>query len=55
VFVLGIGSILIGVVLMIIWNLMAPAYFRGETMRGNTAIGEHGETLYLDHTTESRQ
>src|SRR4051812_9910914 len=40
VFVLGIGSILIGVVLMVIWNITAPAFFRGETMRGKVAIGE---------------
>lgn len=32
VFVIGIGSLLIGVVLMVIWNVIAPAYFRGETL-----------------------
>jgi amino acid transporter len=31
-FVYGIGSILLGVVLMIIYNLVSPAYFRGGTM-----------------------
>jgi amino acid transporter len=45
VFVLGIGSILIGVVLMVIWNIVAPAYFRGETMRNNVAIGEQGQVI----------
>jgi amino acid transporter len=55
VFVLGIGSILIGVVLMIIWNIVAPPYFRGETMARNIAVGEHGETIVLDSTTDSRQ
>jgi amino acid transporter len=32
-FVYGIGSILLGVVLMIIYNLISPDYFRGRTMR----------------------
>jgi hypothetical protein len=45
VFVLGIGSILIGVVLMVIWTIVAPAYLRGETMRNNVAIGEQGQVV----------
>jgi amino acid transporter len=48
VFVLGIGSILIGVVLMIIWNVVQPDYFRGDTMREGVAIGERGETITAD-------
>jgi amino acid transporter len=32
VFVLGVGSVAIGVVLMIVWNIAAPAYFRGQTL-----------------------
>jgi amino acid transporter len=32
VFLLGFGSLLLGVVLMIIWRLMKPAFFRGETL-----------------------
>ncbi|MCW2756354.1 MAG: amino acid transporter, partial [Nocardioidaceae bacterium] len=32
VFLLGIGSLLLGVVLMFVWEAMAPAYFRGETL-----------------------
>jgi amino acid transporter len=32
VFVLGIGALLLGVVLMFIWNGMRPAFFRGETL-----------------------
>jgi amino acid transporter len=31
VFAIGIAALLIGVVLMILWNLRAPAFFRGET------------------------
>jgi uncharacterized membrane protein len=45
VFVLGIGSILLGVVLMIVWNVMRPSYFQGSTMRDGVAIGEHGELV----------
>ena len=36
VFLLGFGSLLIGVVLMIIWRLMRPAFFRGETLNRNS-------------------
>jgi amino acid transporter len=38
VFVLGIGSLLLGVVLMIIWNVLAPAFFKGETLRADTPV-----------------
>lgn len=31
VFVIGAATVLIGVVLMMLWNLAAPAFFRGET------------------------
>jgi len=37
VFVLGIGSLLLGVVLMYIWNAVAPAFFRGETLPKRSA------------------
>jgi amino acid transporter len=32
VFALGIGVLLLGVVLMLIWRVIAPAYFKGETL-----------------------
>lgn len=32
VFVIGIGALLLGVVLMMVWNAKAPAFFRGETL-----------------------
>jgi amino acid transporter len=32
VFVIGIGSLLFGVVLMVVWNVMAPDYFRRRTL-----------------------
>jgi amino acid transporter len=31
VFVIGLGTLVIGVALMVLWNAFAPAYFRGET------------------------
>ena len=31
-FALGIGVLLLGVVLMLIWRAISPAYFRGETL-----------------------
>jgi amino acid transporter len=45
VFVLGIGSILLGVVLMIIYNAIQPAYFRGGTMPSGISVGERGEVI----------
>ncbi len=32
IFILGVGSLLLGVVLMLVWSAIAPAYFRGETL-----------------------
>jgi amino acid transporter len=40
-FVYGIGSILLGVILMIIYNLVAPDYFRGRTMNRHAAGSDH--------------
>jgi amino acid transporter len=48
VFVLGIGSIVLGVVLMIIYNAVQPAYFRGGTMPSGISVGERGETISTD-------
>jgi amino acid transporter len=33
-FVLGIGSLVLGIVLMVVYNVMRPAYFRGEVVPG---------------------
>jgi amino acid transporter len=38
VFVLGVGSILIGVVFMVIWNMVAPDYFRSRTLSGASGV-----------------
>jgi hypothetical protein len=43
VFVLGVGSVLIGVVLMIVWNLIGPAFFRGRTLRDDVVVSDTGE------------
>jgi amino acid transporter len=38
VFVIGIGSLLVGVVLMFLWQMKQPAFFRGETLRKDTPV-----------------
>lgn len=47
-FVLGVGSMLLGVVLMIVYNVLAPAFFRGETLRSGTVVTETGEFVETD-------
>ena len=37
VFIIGIGALLVGGVLMIVWNVIAPAFFRGETLSKRTS------------------
>jgi amino acid transporter len=46
VFLLGFGSLLIGVVLMIVWRLYKPAFFRGEVLNADSP------TLVPDGTDE---
>ncbi|MEI8083673.1 MAG: APC family permease, partial [Actinomycetes bacterium] len=38
VFIIGIGSLAVGVVLMFLWQLRAPAFFRGETLQTDTPV-----------------
>ncbi len=38
VFVMGVGSLLIGVVFMLLWQWRAPAFFRGETLHHDTPV-----------------
>jgi amino acid transporter len=45
VFLLGVGSILLGIVLMAVYNAVAPAYFRGDTMREGAVVTETGEIV----------
>lgn len=43
VFVIGIGTLLLGVILMIVWSRIAPAFFRGETLSRRT----HSELILV--------
>jgi hypothetical protein len=47
-FVLGVGSMVLGVIFMIVYNVLAPAYFRGETLRSDTVVTETGEFVGTD-------
>ncbi len=38
VFIIGVGSLLFGVVLMLLWQWRQPAFFRGETLRADTPV-----------------
>jgi amino acid transporter len=38
VFVIGVGILLLGVVLMFVWQLLAPGFSRGETLRHDTPV-----------------
>jgi amino acid transporter len=37
VFLIGVGTALVGLVLMTLWRFVAPPFFRGETLNRNTA------------------
>jgi hypothetical protein len=36
VFVLGVGVLLLGVVVMLVWQARSPSFFRGETLKTDT-------------------
>ncbi len=38
VLILGMGLIVLGLVLMLIWRSVEPAFFRGETLRQDTPV-----------------
>ena len=38
VLILGVGLILLGLVLMLVWRSVSPAFFRGETLHKDTPI-----------------
>ena len=38
VFVMGVGSLLVGVLFMLLWQWRAPAFFRGETLHHDTPV-----------------
>jgi amino acid transporter len=49
VFLLGVGSLLLGVVLMVIWRLFEPRFFQGQTLNRDTQVivTEEGELVGL--------
>jgi amino acid transporter len=49
VFLLGVGSLLLGVVLMVIWRLFEPRFFQGQTLNRDTQVivTEEGEVVGL--------
>jgi amino acid transporter len=52
VFVIGVGLLLLGVILMFAWQLRAPEFFRGETLRHDTAVLATEEDLLQDRDSE---
>jgi hypothetical protein len=44
-FVLGIGAMVIGIPIMIIWNVVRRAYFTGKTMAGADELVATGESV----------
>jgi hypothetical protein len=36
VFLIGVGTFVVGLVLMAVWRAVSPAFFRGETLNENT-------------------
>jgi amino acid transporter len=50
-FVLGVGSMLIGVVIMIVHNIMQPAFYRGGTMRSDVVVTEDGRFVDADEAS----
>ncbi len=57
VFLIGVGSLVLGVLLMIVWNIIAPEFFRGQTLgksRGDLVLaGGEGPTYRLPDSYES--
>jgi amino acid transporter len=59
VFLIGVGSLLLGVVLMLVWQAVSPAYFRGDTLPKRDATelvlapGPGSPTLRLPDSAES--
>jgi len=56
VFVIGIGSLVLGVLLMAAWNVAAPAFFRGQTMlqgTGDLLLDPAPPTVALPDSTEA--
>ena len=52
VFVIGVGLLLLGAILMFVWQIREPAFFRGETLRHDTAVLATEEDLLQDRDPE---
>ena len=52
VFVIGVGLLLLGIVLMFVWQSRAPGFFRGETLRHDTAVLASEEELLNERESE---
>jgi hypothetical protein len=51
VFVLGMGALLLGLVAMVTWNIIAPAFFRGETL--SKRVDSDLVLVALDHEEQT--
>jgi hypothetical protein len=38
IFILGVGSMIVGVILMLIYRSIRPPFFRGEVLNANTPV-----------------
>jgi amino acid transporter len=47
-FVLGVGSMVLGVLIMIVHNIMQPAFYQGRTLRRDTVVTETGTFIDAD-------
>jgi amino acid transporter len=50
-FVLGVGSMVIGVVIMIVHNIVAPAFYQGRTLRSDVVVTETGQFIDADEAS----
>jgi amino acid transporter len=50
-FVLGVGSVLIGIAIMIVHNIVQPAFYRGETLRPDVVLTEDGQFVDADEAS----
>ncbi|MDQ3796119.1 MAG: APC family permease [Pseudomonadota bacterium] len=57
VFLIGAGTLLLGIVLMELYRLRAPAYFRGEVLNASTQamVTEEGEVVGSDEPTSNER
>jgi hypothetical protein len=49
--VLGVGSALVGILIMIVHNIMQPAFYRGETLKPDVVLTEDGHFARADEAS----